>query len=125
MRFVKIFVLIIGCFFLCWFCQKKLFERVKVTGRILHASTQEPFGNAFVYLYSDDASSSKSSAANTIQLKASVSNSDGTFRIRSNASKINRYYLWVQKDNGKAPVVLNFEIPDGSTKDLGDILVPW
>jgi hypothetical protein len=111
------------------FCQKKLFKHVEVKGTIVHLSSQQPLANGTVYLYSDDATSAKSSTQGSILLTSSKAGSDGSFTLKTRAAKGGIYYLYVEKDNGRVNPDpgghQSFAIPDNSTKDLGVVTITW
>jgi hypothetical protein len=121
--------LLVLCTALLWFCQTKNFKSVKVTGRLFHSSTQQPFSDSEVALYADDALSAKDQTRNSIQLTTTTTNAEGFFILKANASKKRNYYLRLMRNAGLMTVDINggqgFEVADNSTKDLGDIFVNW
>lgn len=107
-------------------CQKSLFKGVTVTGRLVDAMTQLPLADTKVALFTDDATSAKNSAENTIQLVSTTTSSDGTFKLSSSASRRGIYYVRCRNSLTTASVngSKSFSVPDKSTKDLGDVIAP-
>ena len=107
-------------------CQKKLFKRVTVTGRLVDVSTQLPLADTKVALYTDDATSAKNSTENTIQLVSTTTSNDGTFILSSNSSRCGLYYIRCGNSLKTASVngFNSFSVPDNSKKDLGDVIAP-
>jgi hypothetical protein len=101
-------------------CQKRLFGKVEVHGRIVNYYTGEPM-TATVALVADDVTSAKNSAEASITLDKETTKSDGTFSLKSRPSKRGRYYLWV---NGRPWEETNsygkIDVSNGVT-ELGDI----
>jgi predicted component of type VI protein secretion system len=121
----KIALTLVGFLVILAACQKKAFKKVTVTGRILHASTGLPFQKVKVCLYANDVHDASSYAVNTIELRCTETDDNGSFKIRSSASKVTIYYLRV---DGKKVQVANydsFSIKDNTTKDLGDVVVDF
>lgn len=122
----RLFIISILLFVTTFSCQKKLFKTVTVTGRLVDESTQQPLANTKVALYTDDVTSAKNSAKNTIGLVSTNTNSDGTFKLKSNASKRNSYYIRCKNSLTTASVngFNSFSVSDNSTKYLGNVIAP-
>jgi hypothetical protein len=106
-------------------CQKKIFKRVTVTGRLLEISTQAPLGEKEIVLYGDDVTSAKSSQMGTIKLATRYTRKDGTFKISCNSSRRGRYYLRAGDQGNLVLIDASevFYVPDNTRKNLGDIFV--
>lgn len=122
----RLFIISILLFLTIFSCQKKIFKRVTVTGRLVDAVSQLPLTDTKVALYTDDATSAKNSTENTIVLVTTTTDIDGTFKLSSNASR--RGYYYIRCGSSLKTALVNgsnrFSIPDNSKKDLGDVIAP-
>jgi hypothetical protein len=113
-KFGTIIILII-CFFIFGACKKKLFKHVAVQGRMLNYITKSPL-TANVYVSAYEARGSR----NSVDLGHTQTGNDGSFSIRTSAVRTGKYYIDII---GSQPLYGGeFIIPDGSTKDFGDVL---
>ncbi len=120
--------LLLLCGSLFWFCQKKLFSKVDIRGRLFDATTALPVQRN-VYLRGDDATSKENYSEHSIGLCWTQSEKDGTFRLTSNASKKGKYYLYVESSKGGVPNIKidnenYFLVVEDQVTNLGDIYVP-
>jgi DNA polymerase III sliding clamp (beta) subunit (PCNA family) len=123
---IKIVALLFICVITLNFCsQKKLFEKVQFTGRLIHYNNQHP-AQFEIHLKADNVYISKSSADGSVELASTTSAADGTFTLKSKASKRNRYYLQIiTPDKGTIFVLQNAKAVSNVVTNVGDIVVPY
>jgi hypothetical protein len=113
-RIAVLFILL--CFGGFFSCQKKLTGHVEVTGRVLDYFTNEPI-SVRVTLQGDDATSAKQQTQASISLASTMSNTDGTFKLRSRPSKRGNYYISIEGGTFE-----KINLKENQTLDLGDCL---
>ncbi len=91
------FIVLIVCFaiFSSDCRQTKLFKDIEVRGRLINYFTKEPISDEKIVLRSNDVHSASSYALASIELASPITNSDGSFILKSKASKKNKYYLQI------------------------------
>ncbi len=97
---------------LATFCEKKIFKKIKATGRILHFYTKQPISTG-LSLVSDN---QFSGSAKTVDIASGHSDENGYFTLKGKASKANPYYLYISEDRGQARQIT---LRENSTTDLG------
>jgi hypothetical protein len=79
-----------------------------------------------IHLKADNVYISKSSADGSVELASTTSAADGTFTLKSKASKRNRYYLQIiTPDKGTIFVLQNAKAVSNVVTNVGDIVVPY
>jgi hypothetical protein len=110
---VILFVLLIA---FC-FCQKKLFEKVVVGGRVLNFWTKEPLQET-VSLMGDDVTSAKESQYGTMLIASGTPDVEGYFVLRGRASKRNHYCIRAGESDRYQTTYFSIT---GSNYDVGDL----
>ena len=73
--------------------QTKLFMNIEVQGRLVNFYTKEPIPNSVVKLKANNVHSASSYSPASILLDTYTTNNDGTFILKSKASKGENYYI--------------------------------
>lgn len=111
-------------------CQKKIFRRIRVKGRILNSATLKPIETK-VFLVGDDAWSSSSYAEHAHNLASTMSNIDGTFTLSSRQSTREHYFIYAHDSLGRK---ISVDFKSGSseffckscgTREIGDVYLNW
>jgi hypothetical protein len=79
--------------------QTKLFKNIEVQGRLVNFYTKEPIPNSIVKLKANNVHSSSSYSEAAILLDTYTTNNDGSFILKSKASKGENYYLQLDTDD--------------------------
>ena len=79
--------------------QTKLFKNIEVQGRLVNFFTKEPIPNVEVRLRANDVHSSSSYAEARILLDSYTTNNDGSFILKSKASKEENYQIQIDTEN--------------------------
>jgi hypothetical protein len=126
-HFFKIFFLLFLCFGILANCrQKKVFKWVEIKGRLIRNSTQSPAENVELHLNADNKFLSKDYYDGSLELTSMTTNSDGTFKLKSRASRTDHYYLKaIYPTHGGALLMESTSVKENATTDLGDILVNY
>jgi hypothetical protein len=109
-------------------CQKKTFKRIEVHGRLVNFITNEPITGK-VDLYADGFKNfGKQQDSGRVLLASVQANSDGTFSLKSSASKGDNYYLRIDNQiyaprAWPASSYSYIQVKQGENNDIGDI--PW
>lgn len=129
-------ILIILCFFL-GACQTKPFKKVQIKGRIFDAKTGQPILGSLM-LKTDEKKGPQGDPS--VVLITSKSQIDGSFTLKSNASKRKDalYYVYYKNDTiadyfnldvntGKASSGNNyyFTLSENQTYNVGDVYIKW
>lgn len=78
--------------------QTKLFKNIEVQGRLVNFYTKAPIPNSVVKLKANNVHSSSSYSEASILLDSYTTNGDGTFILKSKASRGEDYYLQLDTD---------------------------
>jgi hypothetical protein len=115
MNSLKRSTIFLGGFFLLSLscCEKKLFHRVNVKGRILNYYTGQPISTT-VFLVSDN---NFSGSSKSVGIGSATSNEGGYFSIEGKASKANSYFLSCQ---GIA-TEMRIDVKEDEVTDIGTL----
>lgn len=114
---VYIVTLLVFFCFAFWGCQKKLFKKVELHGRVLNFITKAPI-NASITLYGNYSSSNQTSTF----LGSTNTNGDGTFSLKTPAAVHEKYDLRIT-DNISLTLNPNVSLKDNSDIDIGTLFM--
>jgi hypothetical protein len=119
-------------FLLFFSCQKELFDKVTIKGKIIDKASGLPL-QIKISLFTTDRSSlsGRSSTTKFIGIAQTETASDGTFTLKSRASTTDSYFLWAYA-RGSFGCVYDHGRPDNgffadenAVTDLGDIFIQY
>lgn len=115
----KIIFTIFICVLPFLFCQRKLFKKIDIQGRLVNFITNEPISTKIV-LKHRDASTAKDVPYLTYD--DTNSNSDGTFNFKGRAAKTTSYYLLIgDEPNEYQKYEKYIKVNEGAITNLGDV----
>lgn len=116
------------CISLFWSCHKKLFVDIEVQGRFIHANLKPDVGTNILLTYGD-ISKATQDEARKVTLCSDITDSNGSFKFKSNASTNGKYYLFAIVSGGYQNVPINnlptFPVKENDITNLGDIVISW
>jgi len=125
-RFSIIICLLLGLSLSFWFCQRRLFKNIDISGRLVNYFTKEPITENMT-LMGDDATSAKEVQMRTQTIATGKSDENGHFNFKTKASRRNSYYLFVRYGEPTTDNTYfqqySFSVNENSKTELGDVLI--
>lgn len=111
---IYIVTLLTFCCFAFWSCEKKLFKKVEVSGKVVNYISKTPVQTQ-LQLWNTEQTGNRGA----VYLGTTSTNSDGTFDLKAPADKEGVYFLiW----GGSNDYFLQVDLQDGHNIDIGNIL---
>jgi hypothetical protein len=114
---IYIITLLIFCCFAFWSCEKKLFKKAEVSGRVTNIVTNVPLPGITITLWSNFGTQ------NPISLGSTTTDGDGTFFLRTPAVYNENYTLMVSQppNVSSSSSIINVWLKDNKDIDVGVI----
>lgn len=117
---IYIVAILVFCCFTFWFCEKRPFANIEITGRVINFWTKAPEPTQIQLWVGGASPGSKG----TTQYGSCSTNADGTFDIKSNAEWNGDSYtlMFIPTNSNAISFYKSYTVSKNKTLDVGDIL---